>query len=231
MWLIRGMWFIRRLLRKKLAATERAFDVDSLGGGRWLSLYTRGPKPKWQKNAELVKSFSEEAYSVAFHPSGLHILVGFADKLRLMNLLMDDIRPYKEFAIKMCRECRFSTGGDKFAAVNGNTIQIYSTYTCENIGNLRGHNGKVRSLHWSPDDTKFVSAGLDGAIYEWSISDFKRQNENVLKSCNYSSVAASPDFNSLFAVGSDRKLKQLENAQILKEFESEVALDVMSKNI
>ena len=177
-----------------------------------------------EKNAELVKSFSEEAYSVAFHPSGLHILVGFADKLRLMNLLIDDIRPFKEFGVKSCRECRFSNGGQYFAAVNGNTIQIYNTYTCENIGNLRGHNGKVRSLHWSPDDTKFVSAGLDGAIYEWSISDFKRQNENVLKSCNYSSVAASPDFNSLFAVGSDRKLKQLENAQILKEFESEVAL-------
>ena len=177
-----------------------------------------------EKNAELVKSFSEEAYSVAFHPSGLHILVGFADKLRLMNLLIDDIRPFKEFGVKSCRDCRFSNGGQYFAAVNGNTIQIYNTYTCENIGNLRGHNGKVRSLHWSPDDTKFVSAGLDGAIYEWSISDFKRQNENVLKSCNYSSVAASPDFNSLFAVGSDRKLKQLENAQILKEFESEVAL-------
>lgn len=50
-----------------LAATERAFDVDSLGGGRWLSLYTRGPKPKWQKNAELVtfvRNRSGQTYDV-----------------------------------------------------------------------------------------------------------------------------------------------------------------------
>ncbi len=44
-----------------------------------------------------------------------------------------------------CRECCFSTGGQYFAAVNGTTISIYNTYTCENVGNLRGHNGKVRS--------------------------------------------------------------------------------------
>jgi len=48
-------------------------------------------------------------------------------------------------------------------------IQIYNMYTCENVGNLRGHNGKVRSVYWSSDDTKIVSAGLDGAVYEWKL--------------------------------------------------------------
>ena len=71
--------------------------------------------------------------------------VGFSDKLRLMNLLMDDIRPYKEFGIKACRECRFSWGGQFFAAVHGNVIQIYNMYTCENIGNLRGRAVQVDS--------------------------------------------------------------------------------------
>lgn len=54
-----------------------------------------------ENTTDLVKFFSEEAYSVSIHPSGLHILVGFSDKLRLMNLLMDDIRPYKELQIKV----------------------------------------------------------------------------------------------------------------------------------
>jgi hypothetical protein len=76
------------------------------------------------KHLEQMKYFPEEAYSIAFHPSGLHILVGFADKLRLMNLLMDDIRTYKEFGIKGCREVVFSHGGAFFAAVNSNTIQV-----------------------------------------------------------------------------------------------------------
>ena len=61
----------------------------------------------------------DEAFSVSLHPSGLHVLVGFADKLRLCNLLVNDVRAYKEFAVKACRECRFSNGGQLFAAVNG----------------------------------------------------------------------------------------------------------------
>jgi hypothetical protein len=76
------------------------------------------------KTLELSKRFPEEAHSIAFHPSGLHILVGFADKLRLLNLLMEEIRPFREFPIKMCRECRFSNGGQYFAAVNSNTITV-----------------------------------------------------------------------------------------------------------
>lgn len=53
---------------------------------------------------EQYKEFQEECYSIALHPSGLYILVGFSDKLRLMNLLIDDIRSFKEFTIRGCRE-------------------------------------------------------------------------------------------------------------------------------
>lgn len=37
----------------------------------------------------------------------------------------------------------FSNGGHLFAAVHGNVIQLYSSTTFENVGNLKGHNGKV----------------------------------------------------------------------------------------
>jgi hypothetical protein len=53
---------------------------------------------------EIYREFSEEAYSVALHPSGLYVLVGFSDKLRLMNILIDDIKQFKEFTIRGCRE-------------------------------------------------------------------------------------------------------------------------------
>lgn len=53
---------------------------------------------------ELYKEFQEEAYSIALHPTGLFILVGFSDKLRLMNLLIDDIRTFKEFTVRGCRD-------------------------------------------------------------------------------------------------------------------------------
>lgn len=53
---------------------------------------------------ELYKEFQEEAYSVALHPTGLFILVGFSDKLRLMNLVIDDIRSFKEFTVRGCKD-------------------------------------------------------------------------------------------------------------------------------
>lgn len=46
-------------------------------------------------------------------------------------------RLIKEFSIKACKVCCFSHGGQYFAAVNGNTISIYNTYTFDNVGNLR----------------------------------------------------------------------------------------------
>lgn len=81
--------------------------------------------------------------SVALHPTGMTMLVGFADKLRLMTILMDDLKTIKELPIRACRECKFSNGGQFFAAINNNTIQLYNSYTCDNIAIMRGHNGKV----------------------------------------------------------------------------------------
>ncbi|XP_055956153.1 cilia- and flagella-associated protein 57 [Patella vulgata] len=167
-------------------------------------------------NLELYKEFAEEAYSIALHPSGLYILVGFSDKLRLMNVLIDDIRTFKEFTVRGCRECAFSNGGHYFAAVHGNVIQIYSTTTFENIANLKGHNGKVRSMVWSSDDSRIISCGMDGAVYEWEISTGKRQSEIVLKSCSYTGVAVAPDGKTTFAVGSDKTLKEIADSAITR---------------
>uniref|UniRef100_A0A061RT72 Wd repeat-containing protein 65-like n=2 Tax=Tetraselmis sp. GSL018 TaxID=582737 RepID=A0A061RT72_9CHLO len=180
-----------------------------------------------ERGAELIRQFPEEAFSVAMHPSGLSLLVGHGDKLRLMTVLLDDMRMVKEFPIKSCRECKFNHGGSMFAAVNGNTVQIYNTYTCENVGNLRGHNGKVRSVAWSADDRFIVSAGLDGAVYEWDVLSFKRVRENVLKGCNYSCVTCSADQRQVFACGSDKKLKEIEEGQVTKELDTDVLLTAL----
>jgi WD40 repeat protein len=101
--------------------------------------------PAYFSTLDVCKEFQEEAYTVSLHPSGLFILVGFSDKLKLFTILIDDLRPFKEFSIRGCREALFSNGGHLFAAVHGNVIQIYSTVTFENITNLKGHNGKVCS--------------------------------------------------------------------------------------
>jgi WD40 repeat protein len=55
---------------------------------------------------DLVKYFGDEPQSVSLHPSGLYMLVGFSDKLRMMNILMDDLRPVREFPIRACKEVK-----------------------------------------------------------------------------------------------------------------------------
>ncbi|XP_055474475.1 cilia- and flagella-associated protein 57 [Psammomys obesus] len=173
---------------------------------------------------ELYKEYQEEAYTISLHPSGHSIVVGFADKLRLMNLLIDDIRPFKEYSVRACKECAFSNGGHLFAAVNGNVIHIFTTTSLENITNLKGHTGKIRSLVWNSDDSKLISAGTDGAVYEWNLSTGKRETECVLKSCSYNSVTVSPDGKVIFAVGSDQTLKEIADSLILREI---LAIDVV----
>ncbi|CAI9739315.1 ciliaflagella57-likeassociated and flagella-associated 57-like [Octopus vulgaris] len=169
---------------------------------------------------ELFKEFSEEICSVALHPSGLYILVGFTDKLKLMNILIDEIKQFQEFPCKNCRECAFSNGGHLFAAVNGNVVQIYSTVTFELIINLKGHNKLVNSVVWSPDDSKLVSCGGDGAVYEWEPLTGKRVGENILKTCVYSTVTISPDGKTVYAVGNDNKLKEISDSQVFHQVEA-----------
>ncbi|KAG0554261.1 hypothetical protein KC19_12G077500 [Ceratodon purpureus] len=176
------------------------------------------------KTTELIGWYPEDALSVSVHPSGYQILVGFVDKLRLMNLLLDDIKITKEFNVKSSSECAFSTGGQYFAATHANAIHIFETYTCANIGNLRAHSGKVRGLAWSFDDSHLLTAGIDGAIYEWELKSLKRVRENVVKGCMYSGVASVKDSQTFFGVGSDKKLKELDDAIIIKSYTSVVAL-------
>ncbi|KAJ1618791.1 quinon protein alcohol dehydrogenase-like superfamily, partial [Pavlovales sp. CCMP2436] len=135
--------------------------------------------------------FVEEPLSVAFHPSGYHLLIGFADKLRFYHVLVDELRLVKEFHLKMCREVRFANGGHLFAAAAGPNVLLYGTYTLEPIGTLKGHAGPVRSLGWSADDLAIVTCGVDGAVYEWAVDGLQRVEDHVLKSCQYNAVVCA----------------------------------------
>lgn len=103
----------------------------------------------------------------------------------------------------------------------------------------------MRSLYWSADDSKIVSSGMDGAIYDWGLKDltvatssapgshagnsggtsgFKRDGENILKSCSYTCAVSSPDGKSIYAVGSDKTIKEIVDSQIVREVDSDAVL-------
>lgn len=98
--------------------------------------------------------------------------------------------------------------------MNNTIISIYSSTTFENVSNLKGHNGKVRSVVWSADDSKIVSCGMDGAVYEWDAYSGKRIGESVLKSCSYTGVTITPDGKNIYAVGNDKTIKEINDSQV-----------------
>ena len=102
-----------------------------------------------EKTLESETFFNEEAMSIGFHPSGFHLVVGFADKLRMLNVLKDKVIVYKEFTMKSVREIVFSNGGHLFAACSMHSIQVIPFYTGEinqNQLQFKGHSGKVKSI-------------------------------------------------------------------------------------
>ena len=171
--------------------------------------------------AEIVKTFATEVLSVAIHPSGLHLLVGFPDKLRFMNIYGDDIRESRSFSIRSCTECRFSHGGQFFAAMHATIVHVYFTYTCELLGHLRGHNGKIKHIRFvAPDDNRILTAGVDGAIYEFSLSDFHKIGDHTIKAISYSSVSCDDQF--VWAAGNDRKIRQLDRQHLAPSAEHDL---------
>lgn len=75
---------------------------------------------------ELVNSLimNEDAISVHFHPSGLHLGIAFSDKLIIQNVYPECLeskkRGSKEIAAKNITCVEFSKGGDKIAIASGN---------------------------------------------------------------------------------------------------------------
>ena len=120
---------------------------------------------------EICEVFNDEAYSVAFHPSGFHLIVGFTDRVRMMNVFQKSLKSYHVIPIKGCREIRFSNGGHLFACASQSNINVYKFYTGENTPEMifKSHLGPVRCLHWLDDDSGFISGGWDGNVFVWKL--------------------------------------------------------------
>jgi len=178
----------------------------------------------WHEKRMIInKQFNEDPLCVAMHPSGLHIVVGFADKLRIFNILMDDIRGFKDFSIKGCTEVKFSNGGQYFAAINASAVQIYESYTFNNIATLRGHTAKVTSLWWYPDDSQLVTSSTDNSVLVWNIHSNSRTQEHQDKGCSYTS-AVLDNKNLLFVSGSDDTLKIISEGKLKRAIDLPVCI-------
>ena len=153
------------------------------------------------KTHEASQSYPEECLTIAFHPSGLHLIVALQDKVLMCNVLSSQIEFYKQIPIKGCNEIRFANGGHLFACVfNEKNVHVYNFYTGDSPPNMQfqGHMGRIMSIDWYANDMGFTTCGQDGNIYFYDlytsqdIGERNRDNEYNRREVKFSSVVNLP---------------------------------------
>ena len=118
---------------------------------------------------ESVHEFEEEPVSVAMHPSGLYIAVGFMEKVQIVALLLDGFSVCREVSVRACNLVKFAHGGHFFAVAAGSVVQIFHTHTGGLVATLRGHTNKIKSITWLDMDSRCITVGGEGAVFYWDL--------------------------------------------------------------
>ncbi|XP_076166847.1 testes of unusual size isoform X2 [Ptiloglossa arizonensis] len=166
----------------------------------------------------LLKQYAEDICGISLHPTGLFCLIGFSDKLRFMSILVDNLLPMEEFPIRCCKTVAFSHGGHLFAAVNGNIVQVYTTIGFVSFFILKGHTSRVKALLWSQTDTKLLTLGTEGAIYQWDMSTGRRSAEIILRDHNlYDTVLSANELVS-YCIADDSIIREIKDNVVVREY-------------
>ena len=98
---------------------------------------------------ELYHSFrNDEPVTVAIHPTGFQTIVGFRDRFRLYNIMLDQLALHSEVMCKKCLDVKFSNGGHLFAVASNTNILVYDYITLQICATLVGHVMPVRAMCW-----------------------------------------------------------------------------------
>ncbi|GAB6020475.1 Cilia- and flagella-associated protein 57, variant 2 [Chamberlinius hualienensis] len=166
---------------------------------------------------QLYQYLNEEVHSIALHPTGHYIAVGCKTSLRLMGLMIDELRTVHEFSVKECPSLSFSHSGHLIAAIQGSIVVIFSTITFDTVASFKGHVGKITAIAWSNNDLRVISCGVDGAVYEWDVYSHKRLNEVLVQHSFCNSIATSKDNFTIFVAGCDCVIREMAESQVLAE--------------
>jgi len=143
---------------------------------------------------ELLHEFSgEEPNGVAIHPLGFFLVVSFSDKLRFFQVLLSDILPYRDIAIRGVKLPCFSHGGHLVAAVQGKLVMVFDTCTLSKVATIRGLSQQVTALSFSPDDHSLTVMGDDGSLAKYTTNNWSKISEHSSRSSEALSICCGDD--------------------------------------
>ena len=199
--------------------------ITAIDAALWKPIIVTSGKDKtvrvWNtsdRRMEAVREFEEEPTSVAAHPSGLYIAVGFAEKVQIIALLMDGFNLCREVSVRACNLVRFSLGGHYFAVCAGTVAQIFHTHTGALAYTLRGHTNKIKSFTWLDLDAHCITVGGEGAVFYWDllptgpVRSTEKQHVNIVP---FQSGAGPRDGTKSYVATAERSIRELSFAKTI----------------
>lgn len=164
---------------------------------------------------------ARQLLSLAFHPNGYLLALGFTDKVRVFHVLYDELRLFKDVLVKTATCMKFSNGGHMLALASQKTVHIYSAVTFEPLQVLKHHSSQVLDIAWNLSDSRFVSIGQDGKLSEYETLGFSKAREAQRRSGSLTAVAYTAN-NVIAACGNDTGrpfLQEIQASDSLRDLE------------
>ena len=111
----------------------------------------------------------------------------------------------------------FSSNGQFLAAVDGKQMKIWDVKKRQIIARLEGDINWIGAIAFSPDSQTFASAGSEGKIKLWSVSNWKVITE-IKDVSSVSDLAFSPDGKHLASAGHAVSIWSVENGKKINSF-------------
>jgi len=120
----------------------------------------------------------------------------------------------------------FSPDGTYFAEAEGNYIYLWEAGTWIPAGRLKGHNGRVTALAFSPDGQTLASGAEDATIRLWRMGDSGEPQILRGHGSTVTGLQFSPDQQKLASVSEDQSVRiwNLQDSKLLKSLSGMVAL-------
>lgn len=120
---------------------------------------------------DFIQGMNDDILAIDVHPSGFYMLLSFNSQLRYCNIMATQIKTYHEdFALKGCKQLKFSNGGHFFAANDSTDVLVYQFYTATLLYRFSRHKTGIRNISWLDDDTCLASAASDYCINLWKVA-------------------------------------------------------------